>query len=58
MNGGDGVPVVRRADHDSVDVLVGEEVVVVGVCGHSVVGLAGLLAVLLLDEPLAIGETR
>ena len=43
VDGDERVPVVGGADDDGVDVLVGEELVIVGVAGDAVVGLAGLL---------------
>ena len=48
------VPVVRRADHDGVHVLVREQLPVVEVARDAVVGLAGLLAVVAVDERLGV----
>ena len=45
--------VVGGADDYGVDVLVGEEVAVVGIAGDAVVGLAGLFGVVVVDELLA-----
>ena len=47
------VPVVGRADHDRVDVLARRAAPVVGVARDAVVGLAGLLRVVAVDERLA-----
>ena len=48
------VPVVRRADHDRVDVLAREQVAVVAVRLHAVVRLAGLLRVVAVHEQLRV----
>ena len=48
------VPVIRRADDDGVDVLVGEQLAVVGVAGDAVVRLAGFLGVEVVDQLLAV----
>ena len=53
-DGDDGVLVVRGGDDDGVDVLVGEEVVIAGVAGDAIVGLAGLLGIEVVNELLAL----
>src|SRR5262249_1033731 len=48
------VPVVGGADHHRVDVLVREQLPVVGVPGDAVVGLAGLLRVRVVHQGLGV----
>jgi hypothetical protein len=50
------MPVIRRADHDGVDVLVRQQLAVVRVAGHAVVRLARDLGVMPVDERLGIGH--
>ena len=44
VDGDDRVLVIGRADDDGVDVAVGQQLAIVAVSRHAVVGLAGLLA--------------
>ena len=52
------VLMVRRADHDGVDILVGQKLVVVVVAGDPVVGLARLLGIEVVDETAFPSSTR
>ncbi len=54
VNADESVPVVRSADHHRIDILVGQQFVVVCVAGHSVVGRTCLFCVEVVDELLAV----
>ena len=44
--------VIGRTDDDGIDVAIGEQFAIVGIAGDAVIGLAGLLAVLAVEEEL------
>ena len=54
MNRGERVPVIRRADDDGIDILVGEELAIVPVRGDAVIRLPVLPGVEAVDQRLGV----
>jgi hypothetical protein len=54
LDGDQRMPMVRRADDDSIDVLIGQEIAVVAVAGDAIVRLARDLRVLAVDQRLRV----